>query len=100
MPTTWPTEFDQRLAALSRHLDDRIRQLQEHGQFTDEFERVAKDIEERQMRLNARVFAAIKSGTSWELVQAELERDHSALLDSVTRFEQQIDADFAKPSAI
>ncbi len=97
MPTNDRTEFDQALASLSCRLDERIRQLKEHGQFTDDFERVASDIDERQKRLNARVFAAIKSGTSWELIRAELERDHSSLLDYVASFEQQIDADFAKP---
>lgn len=97
MPADNRTELGDRLASLSRRIDERVRQLKEHGQFTDEVERVAGDIEARQKRLNARVSAAIESGEDWTLIKAELERDYSSLFDNVMAFEQQIEADFAKP---
>ena len=97
MPADKHIELDDRLASLSRRIAERVRQLKEHGRFTDEFERVTSDIEARQKRLNARVSAAIESGEDWDLVEAELERDYSSLFDNVASFEQQIEADFAKP---
>lgn len=97
MPDDNRTALDDRLASLSRRIAERVRQLKEHGRFTDEFERVAGDIQARQKRLNDRVSAAIDSGKSWDLIKAELERDYGSLSDNVKTFEQQIEADFAKP---
>ena len=96
MPADNHTELDDRLASLSRRIAEHVRQLKEHGRFTDEFERVASDIQARQKRLNDRVSAAIESGKNWDLIKAELERDYSSLFDNVVSFEQQIEADFAK----
>lgn len=97
MPSDNHIELDDRLDLLSRRIAERVRQLKDHGRFSDEFERVAGDIQARQKHLNARVSAAIASGANWELMKAELERDYSSLFDNVTSFEQQIEADFAKP---
>ena len=97
MPADNRTELDDRLALLSRRIAERVDQLKEHGRFTDEFERVASDIRARQKHLNARVSAAGESGESWDLIKAELERDYSSLFDNAASFEQQIEADFAKP---
>jgi len=97
MPANNHVELDNRLALLSRRIAERVRQLKEHGRFTDEFERVAGDIEARQKHLNARVSATIDSGENWDRIKAELERDYSSLFDNVASFEQQIEADFAKP---
>ena len=97
MPAGNHTELDDRLASLSCRIAERVRQLKEHGRFTDEFERVVSEIQARQERLNARVSAAIDSGKSWDLIKAELERDYSSLFDNAASFEQKIEADFAKP---
>ena len=97
MPADNRPELDDRLTSLSRRIAERVHQLKEHGRLTDEFERVASDIEARQKHLNARVSAAIDSGDNWDLMKTELERDYSSLFDNVTSFEQQIEADFAKP---
>ena len=96
MPSDNHAELDDRLTLLSSRIAERVRQLKEHGRFTDEFERVASDIDARQKRLNARVSVAIDWGENWDTIKAELERDYSSLFDNVTAFEQQIEADFAK----
>ena len=98
MPADNQSKLDDRLASLSRRIGERVRQLKENGRFSDEFERVAADIQARQTHLNARVSAAIDSGESWDVIKTELERDYSSLFDNVTHFEQQIEADFAKSS--
>lgn len=91
------SELDDRLAALSQRIAERVRQLKEYGRFTDEVERVTSNIEARHKRLNARVSAAIESGEDWDLIKAEFERDYSSLFDNLASFEQKIEADFAKP---
>jgi hypothetical protein len=84
------------LDALGQRIEKRVRELKTTGQFPDELERTAREIRSRRQQQRDRVAEAIRSGSEWNILRAELVRDYNSLSDNVLRFEQRIDEQYAR----
>jgi hypothetical protein len=81
-----------RLDALSRKLDEAIRQFKERGEFSDVHEPFAEALRGRQASIRAKLEAAIENNTTWDIIKYEFYRDIDSLTDDLIRWEKQLDA--------
>ncbi len=63
------------------------------------YRRLTAEIEERQRAQLNSVLVAVREGTFWDIVKAELARDYSSLFDAFLWFEKHVDTDFESHAA-
>ena len=88
--------FHSTLDDLSHRIDARTREFKQNGEFSDVHEAMINQICQRQDKLRMKVDAAVREGTSWDLVRAEFIRDHSSIFDDLLQIEERLDADAMK----
>jgi hypothetical protein len=85
-----------RLDEIGRRVDAKIRELKERGQFTDVHEAFNASVRKRQAALGKKVDAALAKGTSWDLMEAEFERDLGGLSGEMLQWVERMDTEAAK----
>ena len=85
-----------RLDEFSRRLDARTREFENRGEFSDLHRSLIGKIERRRERLRAKLASAEASGSTWEVVKVELERDFSSIDDDLLLLDERLDADQMK----
>jgi hypothetical protein len=88
-------KFGKDLDSLAQRIEKRVQELKNSGRFPEDFEGAANDIRTDQQRLRDRVDDAIRSGSEWSIMKAELARDYGSLSDNALSFERRIDEEFA-----
>jgi hypothetical protein len=82
-----------KLDEFSHRLDVRIREFEKRGEFSDLHRSLIGQIEGRRQRLQAKLASAEASGSQWEVVKAEFERDFSSIHDDLLLLDERLDAD-------
>ena len=88
--------FQRKLDDLSRRIDVRTREFEQNGEFSDVHEALISEIRQRQDKLRMKVDAAAREGTSWDLLRADLTRDHSSIFDNLQQIGERLDAEAMK----
>ena len=88
--------FQRKFDDLSRRIDVRTREFEQNGEFSDSHEELISEIRQRQDKLRMKVDAAAREGTSWDLLSAELTRDHRSIFDNLLQIEERLDAEAMK----
>jgi hypothetical protein len=70
------------LDGLGQRIEKRVQELKNTGRFPEEFERAANEIRARRQQQRDRVTEAIRSGSEWKILTAELMRDYNSLADT------------------
>ena len=86
-----------RLDEFSRRLDARTREFEQRGELSDLHRSLLGQIEGRRQGLQAKLASAEASGSTWEVVKAEFERDFSSIHDDLLLLDERLDADQMKP---
>ena len=82
-----------KLDGLSEHLDARVHDMAQRGEFSDVHRSLSDRIRERRNQLQAKIQCAERSGTKGELIMLELERDFGAVFDDWELMVEERDAD-------
>ena len=84
-------EVQERLARLSKAIDEKVKQLGERGTLTSRHEAYAGDLKERQAELRAKLEKAVHDSDFWEAMKNELELDSSALFSEFRSWAEELD---------
>lgn len=87
-----------RLDAFSKRLDARIREFQEHGDFSDAQASLTEDMRQRHDLIVERLNSAMMKGATWDVIRNEFKRDFNALIENFSNWEKQHDARTMKHS--
>jgi hypothetical protein len=87
-----------RLDEFSRRLDARTREFQDRGELSDVHQSLVSQIQGRRDRLQARLASAEASGSAWQVIKAECERDFAAIDDDLLLLNERLDAGQMKQS--
>jgi deoxyadenosine/deoxycytidine kinase len=87
------TAFCKQLDDFSHRLEARTREFEEKGEFSDTHEALLQQIHLRRDQLRAKVNAAIRQGTLWQIVRAEFARDYDSLFDDFLQLEERLNAE-------
>src|SRR5271166_4788646 len=90
--------FQSKLDELSDHLRAREDDFRKTGQFSDIHEAFLKRIQQRGDGLKKKVAQAERTGTTWELMKTELQRDYNSIFDDLLQLEERLDEEFMKES--
>jgi hypothetical protein len=93
------TEHDRmqaRLEAFGRLLDARAREFKQTGEFSDQHELLISQIRGRYDLMQARLASAKASGSSWDLIRVEFERDLGSVYDDLLLLNNRLDAEQMK----
>lgn len=94
--TTGRSDFEQRFEALSRRVDEKLRELHKTGTFSETNKKLADRFKSRREEVAYKLNAVPRSGTRWSRLKEELVRDFKALSDDLRTFENSMDADAMK----
>jgi deoxyadenosine/deoxycytidine kinase len=86
-----------RLDEFSRRLDARTREFEQRGEFSDLHRSLLDQIEARRQGLQAKLASAEASGSTWEVVKDEFQRDFSSIHDDLLRIDERLDTEQMKP---
>lgn len=85
-----------RLDAFGRLLDARTREFKETGEFSDQRQLLISQIRGSHDRMQARLASAKASGSSWDLIRVEFERDLGSIYDDLLLLNNRLDAEQMK----
>jgi hypothetical protein len=81
-----------RLDEFSRRLDARTREFKETGELSDLHQSLLRQIQGRHDRMQARLASAEASGSTWDVIKVELERDFRSVYDDLLLLNDRLDA--------
>jgi hypothetical protein len=81
-----------RLDEFSRRLDARTCEFRERGELSDVHQSFMRQIHERREQLQAKLASAEASGSAWQVIMAECERDFTAIDDDLRLLDERADA--------
>ena len=85
-----------RLDEFSQRLDARTREFQERGELSDAHQALMSQIQERRDRLQARLASVEATGSEWDVIRVECERDFGSIHDDLLLLDERLDADQMK----
>lgn len=81
-----------RLDEFSQRLDARTREFKETGELSDLHQSLLSQIQGRHDRMQARLASAEASGSAWDVIRIELERDFGSIYDDLLLLDDRLDA--------
>ncbi|PTW59067.1 hypothetical protein C8N35_108103 [Breoghania corrubedonensis] len=84
-------EVKERLALLSKAIDEKVKQLDKRGELTSRHEAYAGDLKKRQYELHVKLEKSVHDNNFWEAMKSELELDSSALLSEFRSWVEGLD---------
>ena len=85
-----------KLDEFSRRLDALAREFKERGELSEAHESLISRIQGRRERVQDKLTRAEASGSAWEIIKVELERDFSSIYDDLLQLNEELDADQMK----
>jgi hypothetical protein len=85
-----------RLDEFSQRLDARTREFQERGELSDVHQALMSQIHERRARLQGRLASVEATGSAWDVIRVECERDFSSIHNDLLLLDERLDADQMK----
>ena len=85
-----------KLDALTRQLEARVREFKERGEFSDLHEPFLERIRKHQAIIKEKLESAIDRGITWDLIKYEVERDFNGLIEDIAQGEKRLDAETMK----
>ena len=82
-----------KLDEFSRRLDALTREFKERGELSDAHQSLISRIQGRRERVQGKLACAEASGSAWEIIKVELERDFDSIYDDLLRLNEELDAD-------
>ncbi len=75
------------LNEFTRLLETRTREFKERGDMSDEQHALMTAIKRRHDQIQDRLASAEASGTAWDVIKVEIERDFSSIYDSLAQLD-------------
>jgi len=76
-----------KLNEFTQLLETRTREFKERGDMSDEQHSLISTIKRRHDQMQDRLASAEASGTAWDVIKVEMERDFSSIYDSLAQLD-------------
>ncbi|WP_321344420.1 hypothetical protein [Breoghania sp.] len=93
MPEQQKNAMSEKLAALSKALDEKVSHLKEYGELSSRHASYAGDLRERQAELRGKLEVAVQDNDVWAAMRNELELDISSLFSDFRNWVEYLDTD-------
>ncbi|WP_319774358.1 hypothetical protein [Breoghania sp.] len=93
MPEQQKDAMSERLAALSKAIDEKVSHLKEHGELSSRHASYVGDLKERQAELRGKLEGAVHDNHVWSAIKNELDLDISSLFSDFRNWVEYLDTD-------